>query len=54
MIGIGVKPSIIGVDFESKVFEVECDNESMGETMSLTIRWNGFCAFWDSHKHYAT
>jgi hypothetical protein len=29
MIGIGVKPSIIGLDSETRVFEVECDDESM-------------------------
>jgi hypothetical protein len=45
MIGSGVKPSKIGLDSETRVFEVECDYESMGETMSLTVRWNSFWPF---------
>jgi hypothetical protein len=38
MIKIGVKPSIIGINFKPMVFEVECDDESMGEIMNLTTR----------------
>jgi hypothetical protein len=45
MIGIGVKPSIIGLDSETRVFEAESDDDSMGETMSLTVKLEWLLCF---------